>query len=93
MATVQSVESVDEAVALANATPYSFAAYVFTDSLRVRDELVRRLNASNIGINQTAPSLPDVALGGLGNSGYGYEGGTEGVLAYMQLRLVSQSAL
>jgi succinate-semialdehyde dehydrogenase/glutarate-semialdehyde dehydrogenase len=93
VATVQSVESVDEAVALANATPYSFAAYVFTDSLRVRDELVRRLNASNIGINQTAPSLPDVALGGLGNSGYGYEGGTEGVLAYMQLRLVSQSPL
>lgn len=93
MATVQSVSTLDEAVELANATPYSFAAYVFTDSLRVRDELVRRLNASNIGINQTAPSLPDVALGGLGNSGYGYEGGTEGVLAYMQLRLVSQTAI
>jgi succinate-semialdehyde dehydrogenase/glutarate-semialdehyde dehydrogenase len=89
---VQSIETVDEAVELANATPYSFAAYVFTDSIRVRDELVRRLNASNIGINQGAPSLPDVALGGLGNSGYGYEGGTEGVLAYMHLRLVSQSA-
>ncbi|WP_026437830.1 aldehyde dehydrogenase family protein [Acidovorax sp. JHL-9] len=93
IATVQSVNTVDEAVELANATPYSFAAYVFTDSLRVRDEMVRRLNASNIGINQTAPSLPDVALGGLGNSGYGYEGGTEGVLAYMQLRLVSQTAI
>lgn len=93
VATVQAINTVDEAMELANATPYSFAAYVFTDSLRVRDELVRRLNASNIGINQTAPSLPDVALGGLGNSGYGYEGGTEGVLAYMQLRLVSQSAI
>ncbi|MPW20418.1 Alpha-ketoglutaric semialdehyde dehydrogenase [Paraburkholderia piptadeniae] len=92
VATVQSVETVDEAIELANATPYAFAAYVFTDSIRVRDDLVRRLNASNIGVNQTAPSLPDVALGGLGNSGYGYEGGTEGVLAYMHLRLVSQSA-
>lgn len=93
VATVQSVSTVNEAVAHANATPYAFAAYVFTDSMRVRDELVRRLNASNIGVNQTAPSLPDVALGGLGNSGYGYEGGTEGVLAYMHLRLVSQSAM
>lgn len=92
IATVQAVDSIDEAVELANATPYAFAAYVFTDSIRVRDDLVRRLNASNIGVNQTAPSLPDVALGGLGNSGYGYEGGTEGVLAYMHLRLVSQSA-
>lgn len=93
LATVQSIRTIEEAVAVANATPYSFAAYVFTDSLRIRDELVRRLNASNIGVNQMAPSLPDVALGGLGNSGYGYEGGTEGVLSYMHLRLVSQTAL
>jgi succinate-semialdehyde dehydrogenase/glutarate-semialdehyde dehydrogenase len=92
VATVQAVETVDEAIDLANATPYSFAAYIFTDSIRVRDELVRRLNASNIGVNQTAASLPDVALGGLGNSGYGYEGGTEGILAYMHLRLINQSA-
>lgn len=93
LATVQSITSIDEAVAFANATPYSFAAYIFTDSLRVRNQLVNRLNASNIGVNQTAPSLPDVALGGLGNSGYGYEGGSEGVLAFMQRRLVSQSAI
>lgn len=93
VATVQAIDSLDEAVDLANANPYSFAAYVFTDSARVRDELVDRLHASNIGINQTAPSLPDVALGGLGNSGYGYEGGTEGVLAYMHLRLINQSAI
>ncbi len=92
VATVQSINSVDEAIQLANAGPYSFAAYVFTDSIAVRDKLVAGLNASNIGVNQTAPSLPDVALGGIGNSGYGYEGGTEGVLAYMHLRLVSQSA-
>lgn len=91
VATVQSIETVDQAVDLANAAEYSFAAYVFTNSIHVRDELVLRLNASNIGVNQTAPSLPDVALGGLGNSGYGYEGGTEGVLAYMHLRLISQS--
>lgn len=91
VATVQSVHSLD-AVDLANASPYSFAAYLFTDSIRVRDELVRRLNASNIGINQTAPSPPYVALGGLGNSGYGHEGGTESVLAYMHLRLVSKMA-
>ena len=53
--------------------------------------LTRRLNASNIGVNQLAPSLPDVPLGGLGNSGYGYEGGIEGILAFTQLRLVSQT--
>ncbi|CCH79149.1 Succinate-semialdehyde dehydrogenase [Nostocoides japonicum T1-X7] len=92
IATVSSFTTPAEAVEAANAAPYSFAAYVFTDSLQTRDELVAGLNASNIGINQLAPSLPDVPLGGLGNSGYGYEGGTEGILAFCQLRLVSESA-
>jgi succinate-semialdehyde dehydrogenase/glutarate-semialdehyde dehydrogenase len=84
--------SLDEAIELANSAPYSFAAYLFTDSARVRELVTRQLNASNIGVNQLAPSLPDVPLGGLGNSGYGYEGGVEGVLAFCQLRLVSETA-
>jgi len=91
IATVSAFSAVDEAIAAANAAPYSFAAYLFTDTMSVRDHVVRRLNASNIGVNQLAPSLPDVPLGGLGNSGYGYEGGVEGILAFTQLRLVSET--
>ncbi len=90
--TVTAIGTIDEAIALANENPYSFAAYLFTDSLAIRDHVTATLNASNIGINQTAPSLPDAPLGGLGNSGYGYEGGIEGILAFTQLRLVSESA-
>ena len=91
IATVTPFDTLDEAITLANANPYAFAAYLFTDSLAARDTVVARLNASNIGVNQTAPSLPDVPLGGLGESGYGYEGGTEGILAFTQLRLVSET--
>lgn len=90
--TVTAIGTIDEAIALANENPYSFAAYLFTDSLAIRDHVTATLNASNIGINQTAPSLPDAPLGGLGNSGYGYEGGIEGILAFTHLRLVSESA-
>lgn len=93
VATIQSFDTIEEAIEIANSTPYSFAAYLFTDSMTVREKCVKELHASNIGINQSAPSLPDVALGGLGNSGYGYEGGTEGILAYMHARLISQSPL
>jgi len=92
IACVQKFVTLDDATTLANASPYAFAAYLFTDSMRVRNAVVDGLNASNIGVNQTAASLPDVALGGLGESGYGYEGGTEGILAFTQLRLVSQCA-
>jgi succinate-semialdehyde dehydrogenase / glutarate-semialdehyde dehydrogenase len=91
IATVSAFNTPDQAIDAANAAPYAFAAYLFTDRLSVRDHVVRRLNASNLGINQLAPSLPDVPLGGLGNSGYGYEGGIEGILAFTQLRLVSET--
>jgi succinate-semialdehyde dehydrogenase / glutarate-semialdehyde dehydrogenase len=91
IATVSKFGSLDEAIAAANAAPYSFAAYAFTQSVSARAEIARRLHASNIGINQLAPSLPDVPLGGLGNSGYGYEGGLEGILSFTQLRLVSET--
>ena len=92
IATVTPFSTVSEALELANSAPYSFAAYVFTNSLEARSTIVSGLNASNIGINQTAPSLPDVPLGGLGNSGYGYEGGDEGILSFCQLRLVSETS-
>lgn len=92
IAVVVPFDDFDEAVELANAPEYAFAAYVFTDSLTRREIAVERLKASNIGINQMAPSLPDAPLGGLDASGYGYEGGAEGVLSFTQLRLVSQSA-
>lgn len=81
-----------DAIRSANENPYAFAAYLFTDSLAVRNTVVGTLNASNIGINQLAPSLPDVPLGGLAESGFGYEGGAEGILAFTQLRLVSETA-
>ena len=91
IAAVTAFPTIDQAITAANAAPYSFAAYLFTNPLNVRDHVIQRLNASNIGINQLAPSLPDVPLGGLGNCGYGYEGGTEGILAFTQLRLVSET--
>lgn len=92
IAAVVAFDTFDEAIALANATDYGFAAYLFTDSLQRRNQAVEQLHAGNIGINQLAPSLPDAPLGGISASGLGYEGGDEGILSFMQLRLVSQSA-
>jgi succinate-semialdehyde dehydrogenase / glutarate-semialdehyde dehydrogenase len=60
--------------------------------MRTRARLVAGLRASNIGINQPAPSMPDAPLGGMQDSGYGYEGGRDGIAAFQHLRLVSQAA-
>jgi succinate-semialdehyde dehydrogenase/glutarate-semialdehyde dehydrogenase len=69
--------------------PYGFAAYGFTADLRAAERLTDRLEAGNIGINQMCPSLPDMPIGGLRDSGYGYEGGREGIEAFLHFKLVS----
>ncbi len=83
--------TLDDAIRRANGTDYAFGAYVFTRSLRTRDVTVHGLQASNIGVNQMAPSLPDAPLGGMLDSGYGYEGGTDGIHAFQHLRLISET--
>jgi succinate-semialdehyde dehydrogenase/glutarate-semialdehyde dehydrogenase len=84
-------DDLDEAFARANRLDYAFAAYVFTRSLKTASEATERIEASNFGINQLAPSLPDAPVGGLKHSGYGYEGGREGLAEFMHWRLVNQS--
>ena len=39
-----------------------------------------------------APAMPDAPLGGLQDSGYGYEGGRDGIHAFQHFRLISQAA-
>jgi succinate-semialdehyde dehydrogenase/glutarate-semialdehyde dehydrogenase len=92
IAAINRFADLDHAIAHANATEYAFAAYLFTDSLRTRARVLGELRASNIGINQMAPSLPDAPLGGMQASGVGYEGGRDGIAAFQHLRLISESA-
>jgi succinate-semialdehyde dehydrogenase/glutarate-semialdehyde dehydrogenase len=84
---------VEEAIEKANALRYGFAAYIFTASLSTAARFVERIEAGNIGVNQMCPSLPDAPIGGLGDSGYGYEGGREGIEDFLHFKLVSQTAL
>jgi succinate-semialdehyde dehydrogenase/glutarate-semialdehyde dehydrogenase len=91
IAVVNRFDDLDGAIAVANSTDYAFAAYVFTDSLTTRQRAVQELRATNIGINQMAPSLPDAPLGGMQDSGVGYEGGRDGIAAFQHLRLISET--
>jgi succinate-semialdehyde dehydrogenase/glutarate-semialdehyde dehydrogenase len=91
IAVVNGVADLDEAFAAANGTDYAFAAYLFTDSLRTRQRAIQELRASNLGINQMAPSLPDAPLGGMQDSGVGYEGGRDGIAAFQHRRLISET--
>jgi succinate-semialdehyde dehydrogenase/glutarate-semialdehyde dehydrogenase len=93
IAPMASFDEVDEAIARANRVAYGFAAYCFTQSASIAAKFTTEIEAGNLGINQMSPSLPDAPVGGVKDSGYGYEGGREGIAAFQHVKLVSQTFL
>ncbi|MFQ3535255.1 MAG: aldehyde dehydrogenase family protein [Aggregatilineales bacterium] len=76
-----------EAVALANNTPYGLAASVWSDNLNLSLDIARKVKAGTVWINAT--NLFDAAsgFGGYRESGYGREGGREGMYEYLKMRI------
>ncbi len=88
VAVTRRFSELDEAVAIANATPFGLAAFAFTNDLRRANRLGDALEAGMIGINTFAISVADAPFGGVKQSGYGSEGGMEGPLAYCVTKAV-----
>lgn len=89
LALINPVSSLDEAIEKANALPFGLAAYAFTDSARNADELTDRIEAGNLSINTLEASVAETPFGGVKESGYGREGGAEGILNYTVVKTVS----
>lgn len=84
-------QTYDEVVGRANALPYGLAAFAFTQSARRSQDISDALEAGMVGINSLAISVPETPFGGIKDSGYGSEGGIEGLQAYMTPKLVVQA--
>ena len=78
----------DEAVRLANATPYGLASGVFTRDLARAHRMIRRIRAGIVWVNTYRAISPIVPFGGYGQSGYGREGGFESILDYTRTKSV-----
>ncbi len=89
VAPIQKIESIEEAVALANDTPYGLAAYVFTESVAKGTKLIEQLNFGIVGWNDGLPSAAQAPFGGMKESGIGKEGGHEGLEAYLESQYVA----
>ncbi len=79
-----------EVIERANALPFGLAAYVFTRSARLADMLATSLQCGTVGINHMTVSTSGVPFGGVKDSGFGREGGVEGVASYTVLKTISQ---
>jgi succinate-semialdehyde dehydrogenase/glutarate-semialdehyde dehydrogenase len=81
----------DEAVAEANRLPYGLAAYAWTKSARTANLIGSAVESGMISINNVGLALPEVPFGGVKDSGYGSEGGSEALDAYMNNKFISQA--
>lgn len=91
VACVSVVEGEDEAVALANDTPFGLGAVVFGADAERTDRVARRLQAGMIGINQSVGGARGAPWVGARESGYGYHSSRDGHRQFTQTRVVSRA--
>jgi succinate-semialdehyde dehydrogenase/glutarate-semialdehyde dehydrogenase len=89
LALINPFESLDDAIAKANALPFGLAAYAFTHSARNADHLAEGVEAGNVSINTLEASVAETPFGGVKESGFGREGGAEGLSQYTIVKNVS----
>ena len=89
VAPVTTFSSEDEAIIAANATEYGLVAYMFTEDLRRALRVAERLDTGMIGLNQGFVSNAAAPFGGVKQSGYGREGGFEGIDEYLETKYVA----
>ena len=90
IAPIGSFKTFDEAVAEANRLPFGLAAYAFTRSLKTATAIGSAIEAGMVSINHFGLALPEVPFGGMKDSGYGSEGGSEAIEAYLNTKFITQ---
>jgi succinate-semialdehyde dehydrogenase/glutarate-semialdehyde dehydrogenase len=91
IAPIVTFKTFDEVVARANSLQYGLAAYAFTASAQTATAIGDALESGMVGVNSVAISTPETPFGGVKESGYGSEGGIEGLEAYTVTKFISQA--
>jgi succinate-semialdehyde dehydrogenase/glutarate-semialdehyde dehydrogenase len=90
LAPIVSFKTFDEVVERANSLQFGLAAYAFTSSDKTAAAIGDAIQSGMVGVNSVAVSTPETPFGGVKESGYGSEGGIEGLQAYMNTKFISQ---
>ncbi|MGI8712797.1 MAG: NAD-dependent succinate-semialdehyde dehydrogenase [Solirubrobacteraceae bacterium] len=89
VAPLQSFADEDEVIAAANATEYGLVAYLYTNDLRRALRVSEQLETGMLGVNQGIVSNAAAPFGGAKHSGFGREGGREGIDEYLETRYLA----
>ena len=93
VAPIASFKDFDAVVAEANRLPYGLAAYAYTRSAKTAAAIGSAVESGMVSINHHGLALPEVPFGGIKDSGYGSEGGTEVIEPYLNTKFVTQAGL
>jgi succinate-semialdehyde dehydrogenase / glutarate-semialdehyde dehydrogenase len=91
LALMRSVADIDEAIAEANRLDYGLAAYAFTRSSSTADRIAEQVETGMMTINANGLAFPEIPYGGVKDSGYGSEGGSEAMDAFLVTKFVSHT--
>ncbi|BAQ48622.1 MULTISPECIES: NAD-dependent succinate-semialdehyde dehydrogenase [Methylobacterium] len=91
IAAIQRFSDDEEAFTEANRLPYGLAAYAYTRSAETATKLATRVESGMMSINHHGIALPETPFGGVKDSGYGSEGGSEAIEAYLNTKFVTQA--
>ena len=81
----------ESVVSEANRLPYGLAAYAYTRSAKTAAAIGAAVETGMISINHHGLALPEVPFGGVKDSGYGSEGGSEAIEGYLVTKFITQA--
>ena len=88
---MRAFSSEDEAIHWANDTEYGLVAYVYTQDVNRAFRVIEQLDTGMIGLNQGLVSNAGAPFGGVKASGFGREGGREGIDEYLETKYISMA--
>lgn len=91
VALLRPFDTLEEAIQESNRLPYGLAAFAFTRSSNVAKVVASRVRSGMVSINHFGLGMPETPFGGMLDSGYGFEGGSEAIEAYLQTRFVTMA--
>ena len=89
VAPIVGFDTEEQGIAAANDTEYGLAAYIFTASLDRALRVAEALEAGMVGVNRGVISDPAAPFGGVKESGFGREGGYEGIEEYLDIKYIA----
>jgi succinate-semialdehyde dehydrogenase/glutarate-semialdehyde dehydrogenase len=90
---ISSFSSFDSVVEEANRLPFGLAAYAYTSSAKTAAAIGSAFESGMVSINHHGLALPEVPFGGMKDSGYGSEGGSEAIESYLNTKFITQLSI